>query len=77
MAAEKTIYSGPFVHSKSLTELDICEDGAIGVDETGKIAFVLRDRQSEQVPATDGWDQARKVSIEGPGFFFPGFIGAN
>ncbi|GAM84143.1 hypothetical protein ANO11243_021360 [Dothideomycetidae sp. 11243] len=74
---DKTIYLGPFVHTTSTRELDICEHGAIGVDEHGRIAFIDRD-----VPASggsytsrEGWKDAKTVRIQGEGFFFPGFIG--
>lgn len=74
----KTIYTGAFVHSTSLTQLEICEHGAIGVDETGTISFVERkiDQKSvEQLKQEkDGWEEAQIVAIEGEGFFFPGFI---
>jgi hypothetical protein len=76
---QKTIYVGPFVHCKSLAELDICEKGAIGVDEKGVIAFVERDVEVDGLEKVrdkyDGWKDASVVRIEGEGFFFPGFIG--
>lgn len=75
----KTIYFGPFVHSTSLAELEICENGAIGVDEKGVIAFVERDVAYDGVDEikrrNQGWRDAGVVSVEGNGFFFPGFIG--
>lgn len=74
----KTIYVGPFVHSNTLTELDICEKGAIGVDENGLISFVERDISETGVEELRsqkaGWENAQVVQIEGNGFFFPGFI---
>ncbi|KAH7380137.1 hypothetical protein BKA66DRAFT_465818 [Pyrenochaeta sp. MPI-SDFR-AT-0127] len=74
----KTIYLGPFVHSTSLAELEICERGAIGVEETGVISFVERDVSPDGIEELksrkEGWEEARIVSIEGNGFFFPGFI---
>jgi guanine deaminase len=76
MAASKTIYRGAFVHCASLTDLDICEDGSIGVDESGKIAFVLRDvGEGPQQLSDSGWEQAEVVRVKDEGFFFPGFIG--
>lgn len=74
---EKTIYVGPFVHSKSLDELDICTTGAIGVAEDGRIAFVERhvEDSASYVCEQAGWEQAKVVRIEDHGFFFPGFIG--
>jgi guanine deaminase len=79
----KTIYVGPFVHSKSLTRLDIEERGAIGVDEHGIIRFVERDLSAEANQLTVqlhsdqdlyAWADAKIVRIKGTGFFFPGFI---
>ncbi|KAH8732518.1 guanine deaminase [Phaeosphaeriaceae sp. PMI808] len=72
----KTIYLGPFAHSKSLTELDICGQGAIGVDENGIIAFVERNIQPKEDIKTrkPEWRNAQIVKIKGNGFFFPGFI---
>ncbi|KAF2813922.1 guanine deaminase [Mytilinidion resinicola] len=70
---EKTIYIGPFVHSKSLAELEICTKGAIGVDEKGVIAFVERD-DVEGVSKKEGWESAKVVEVKDNGFFFPGFI---
>lgn len=75
MALEKTIYIGPFVHSDSLTELDVCPHGMIGVNELGKISFILRDMKGRQMPSDEGWEQAKIVRIQVHGFFFPGFIG--
>jgi len=75
MALEKTIYIGPFVHSESLTELDICPNGMIGVDEAGKIAFIRRDIKGRQLPVEEDWEKAKVVRTQDYGFFFPGFIG--
>ncbi|KAI9700656.1 MAG: hypothetical protein M1836_002025 [Candelina mexicana] len=69
---ERTIFVGTFVHSKSLQELEICEEGAIGIDEEGKIAFVNRNAtDSESRP---GWEAAKIVQAQNGAFFFPGFI---
>lgn len=74
----KTIFIGPFVHCKSLDELDICEHGAIGVDENGVIAFIERDvggQDADSVATKHGWVNPKVVKIYDTGFFFPGFIG--
>jgi guanine deaminase len=75
--SEKTIYVGTFVHSESPTKLDICKTGAIGVDESGKIAFVLRDVEDPSTISSKepGWEDAKIVKIGKLEFFFPGFIG--
>ncbi|KAK8253500.1 guanine deaminase [Phyllosticta capitalensis] len=74
--AEKTVYVGTFVHSKSLQELDICERGVIGVDETGKIAFIERHTVDLEtiLKEHEGWSGAKVVKGHENGFFFPGFI---
>lgn len=72
----KAIYFGPFVHSVSLAELEICEKGAIGVDENGVIKFVERNVEMDGVKEKHGdWKEAKVVQLKGNGFFFPGFIG--
>ena len=74
----RTIFSGPFVHCLSLGELDICEAGAIGVDENGVIAFIEREVKYEDldtVKQKHGWGDSKVVRIYDSGFFFPGFIG--
>ncbi|KAB2579979.1 putative guanine deaminase protein [Lasiodiplodia theobromae] len=72
----KTIYLGAFVHCKSLQELDICEKGAIGVDERGKIAFIERGAEDLDLifKQHHGWTAAKVVRVKDKGFFFPGFI---
>jgi guanine deaminase len=76
MAGSKTIYRGAFVHCASLNDLDICENGSIGVDESGKIAFILRDvGEGPQHLPDCGWEQAEVIRVKDEGFFFPGFIG--
>jgi guanine deaminase len=71
-----TIYLGAFVHSISLSELEICDKGAIGVDSNGVIQFVERDIELAQVQETHAeWKDAKVVKVGENGFFFPGFIG--
>lgn len=70
----RTIYTGPFVHSVSLTELEICEKGAIGVDENGIIAFVEKELELDAVQEKHSWQDATPVHLGGNAFFFPGFI---
>ncbi|KAG9199489.1 hypothetical protein G6514_008452 [Epicoccum nigrum] len=71
---QRTIYTGPFVHSLSLTELEICEKGAIGVDENGIIAFVEKELDLGAVQEKHSWQDATPVQLKGNAFFFPGFI---
>lgn len=72
----KTIYVGTFVHSLSLSNLEIGEKGAIGVDENGTIRFVERDTELGDVHQNHSeWKDAKVVELKGDGFYFPGFIG--
>ena len=75
-AISKAIYIGPFAHSLALAKLEICSEGAIGVDEAGTIAFVARGAERVKKALTQHeWRNARRVQIDRTGFFFPGFIG--
>lgn len=72
----KTIYLGTFVHSVTLTELEIGEKGAIGVNEEGVIEFVERNVGLAHVHEKYGsYKDAKIVELTGNGFYFPGFIG--
>lgn len=77
IAISKTVFLGTFIHCKGLNELDICEHGAIGVDEQGVIRFV--DRSGQHVDAllqAHRWP-AETCSIVRTGpcqFLFPGFV---
>ncbi len=74
--SKRTIYVGRFIHCLSLTELEICEKGVIGVDAQGSIAFVERDVQDVEVEFEKyGWRGCEVVRVDEEGFFFPGFIG--
>ncbi|KAF2852425.1 guanine deaminase [Plenodomus tracheiphilus IPT5] len=74
----KTIYTGTFVHSASLSRLEICEKSAIGVDENGIIAFIEKNSDGSSIgkirSRREGWSDAQVIDIEGTGFYFPGFI---
>jgi guanine deaminase len=72
---KRTLYVGPFVHSKSLQDLEICQEGIIGVDEHGKIAFIERAGIDAAAAEKHGWSSYEVVRIRDNGFFFPGFIG--
>ena len=75
----RNIYVGPFVHSVTLKKLEICPEGAIGVDDSGTIAFVERSdgpEVTESIQARKGWEDAVIHRIPGRGFYFPGFVGA-
>lgn len=67
---------GTFIHSASLTELEILEDAAVSVDdETGMILVVEKKVTERMVELWEG-EVGTKVVRAGEGkFFFPGFIG--
>jgi len=72
---ERTVFQGRFVQSLSLKELEICDQGLIGVDEQGKIAIVERDAtDTHSVLKEHGWEDAKIVRITGNSFLFPGFV---
>ncbi|KAF2760983.1 guanine deaminase [Pseudovirgaria hyperparasitica] len=77
-----TVYIGSFVHCRSVTELEIENDGAIGVDKSGVIRFVLRGAggNAENIKKTLEFKEAFEhghvefVIVKKGGWFFPGFI---
>ncbi|KAI9893773.1 MAG: hypothetical protein M1814_005990 [Vezdaea aestivalis] len=74
-ARTKTIYAGIFIQSASLQRLEICEQGAIGVDENGRIVFVERGvKDLEFVATKHNWQDATIVKAKENEFYFPGFI---
>lgn len=69
-----TIYLGAFAHCVALADLEICETGAIGVDEQGVIKFVEKEVSLEDIVKKHaGWENAKIVEVK-DGFFFPGFV---
>lgn len=75
MPGNRRIYIGPYVHCSSVDELEICENGAIAVDEHGKIALVSKHSHEQQVELDSEWRDAEIVQLPKNAFFFPGFIG--
>lgn len=73
---QRTIYVGTFIHSASLTELEVLEDAAVSVDDgTGKILAVEKAVTEGMVKLWEG-EVGTKIVRAGEGqFFFPGFIG--
>ena len=73
---KKRVYAGPFVQCRTLTDLDICNEGIIGVDQRGRIEFIERGSSDvEGVTQKHDWRDFDVVRIKDNGFFFPGFIG--
>jgi guanine deaminase len=76
LSISKTIYVGPFVHSTSLTSLEICSTGALGVDEDGLIQFVEKAFQNidEVKSKHPSYSSARTIQLPNNAFLFPGFV---
>ena len=78
----KSIYFGTFIHNVSLSEVEILENSAVGVDEKGVIVFVEKDvgrsdvlRVAENHGWRTGWGLYLTSSGSRARFWFPGFIG--
>ncbi|MCJ1439609.1 MAG: hypothetical protein MMC23_000089 [Stictis urceolatum] len=75
---QRTVYVGTFIHCTSLTELDVLENTAIGVDEHGIIAFVEGDVKDDLTARVNahGWKEPVIVRQDPDiiGFWFPGFV---
>lgn len=73
---KRTLYLGRFIHCVSLTKLEICEHGIIGVEDNGRIAFVERGVKNYfQVTKKHGWSDYKTTRAAKDQFFFPGFVG--
>ncbi|KAA8575950.1 hypothetical protein EYC84_006115 [Monilinia fructicola] len=79
---KRKVFTGTFIQSKNLTELEIWRDTCVCVDEHGVIVKIAEVRGEQDVLECVGeldWDREEVVfegSNEGVGerFFFPGFI---
>ncbi|BGP54237.1 hypothetical protein JCM8202_001371 [Rhodotorula sphaerocarpa] len=72
-------FYGTLVHSLSLTEIEYVHDALLGVDEAGRIAFVERSVQAEQVEErleAHGWTagDGQRIDLTGDEFLMPGLI---
>jgi guanine deaminase len=79
--SKPAVYLGTFIHSKSLTEIDVLHDAAIFVDEQGEIVAIEKDIKDVDgalsICPKLGWE-TEEVTARACGreqFFFPGFIG--
>lgn len=78
---QRTIYVGTFIYCLSLTDLEILENAAIGVDENGIIAFIEKDVKepgvAEVAEKKYGWKDSSIIKgvEDSTAFFFPGFVG--
>ena len=76
---ERTVYTGTFIHCKSLGTLEILSDTAIGVDEKGTIAFISSTPSIPENLARLDWSPSTTrytypASSKHITFFFPGFL---
>ena len=75
-----TIYTGTFIHSISLTSLEILEDAAICVNLDGTVALIKENVDEIGVVTLakeQGWSEWNVIRGDrsGSGFWFPGFVG--
>ena len=77
----QTVYTGTFIHSTSLTDLEVLENTIVGVNGNGIIEFLEQGMQEadvqDMVEEKYGWKgmEIVKGDIAGRGFWFPGFVG--
>ena len=71
----RELFVGTFVHSLSLAQLEIGENGVIGVDN-GKIVFVEKDvKDLEAIKKAHNFEgEAKTTILSGSQFLLPGFI---
>ncbi|KAI9783027.1 MAG: hypothetical protein M1816_001604 [Peltula sp. TS41687] len=70
----RTIFVGTFISCRTLQQLDICVNGAVGVD-LGNIAFFEKDvADIDALARNHGWEHYDIVTATDTQFFFPGFI---
>lgn len=70
----KELFVGTFVHSLSLSKLEIGENGVIGVDN-GKIVFVEKNvKDLEAIKKARDFEEAKTTILSGCQFLLPGFI---
>ena len=70
----KELFVGTFVHSLSLSQLEIGENGVIGVDN-GKIVFVEKNvKDLEAIKKARDFEGAKTTILLGSQFLLPGFI---
>ena len=73
MALHKITYSGTFIHCSQPDSLEILTHTTVGVDEHGKIAFIVPSTAELPVRADENWEKG--PSTRDNEFFFPGLIG--
>lgn len=76
---KRTVYTGTFIHCKTLGSLEILSDTAIGVNEEGIIDFITSTSSIPEVLVERKWDPSTTRhsipnSAKNITFFFPGFL---
>ncbi|KAJ3055005.1 hypothetical protein HK097_000084 [Rhizophlyctis rosea] len=79
----ETVFVGCIVHSKSLTELEVIENGLLGLTAEGKVAFLqnlvgnrgdLCDETLQNASQTFGFDISVVQKLTATQFLLPGFV---
>lgn len=84
--SKRQIFYGTFIHSRSLTELEVRSDMYVFVDEEGVIVRIVgsgaEDKGMDEVLEELGWSGGEYEFHEGDArkdggnsFYFPGFVG--
>ncbi|KAF7200032.1 guanine deaminase [Nothobranchius furzeri] len=68
------VYRGTFVHSTPQTPLQILEDALLGVDTRGKIAFIDKGGELQDLSQTFGFSPSKVIQLEDHEFFMPGMV---
>jgi guanine deaminase len=70
----KELFVGTFVHSLSLAQLEIGENGVIGVNN-GKIVFIEKQvKDLEAIKKAHDFEGVKTTILSGSQFLLPGFI---
>ena len=69
------VFVGTIIHSFSPTSFELIENGAVGVNERGNIAFLLKDSSLlDSQHASFHFDKANITTLEKGKFLIPGFV---
>lgn len=68
------VYRGTFVHSTQQTALEVLEDALLGVDTDGKIAFIGRGDERDNLSQTFGFSPSEIIQLAQHEFFMPGMV---
>ncbi|XP_074526895.1 guanine deaminase [Halichoeres trimaculatus] len=68
------VFRGTFAHSTPLTAVEILEDGLLGVDSEGKIAFIGKGGELDKLSQTFGFSETNITQLAQHEFFMPGLV---